>query len=140
MAKRTRRKEQETPALEMTPMIDVVFQLLVFFVFVMKPKDVLGHLDVFRPAPDPNAVPDEEPDTVTIMVASRAVYATTPVFINDRAVNMVQLEAVLLKMARFSTTQTILIKCDRASQHGDLIKVLDKCALAQMSNLNIVTM
>ena len=140
MARKSRRKEQESPSLEMTPMIDVVFQLLVFFVFVMKPKDVLGHLDVFRPAPDPNATSDEEPDTVTIMVANPAIYRTKPIFINDRAVSPKQLEGVLLKMARFSKTQTILIKCDRASRHGDLIKVLDKCALAGMSNLNIVTM
>ena len=36
----------------MTPMIDVVFQLLIYFVVTIKPVDVSAHLDVFRPAAD----------------------------------------------------------------------------------------
>jgi len=58
MAKRERAKG-EAVKLEMTPMIDVVFQLLIFFIVTLKQEDILSHLDVSRPAPDPNAKPEE---------------------------------------------------------------------------------
>ena len=57
MKRKRQRKEQEAAALEMTPMIDVVFQLLIFFIVTLKPEDICSHLDVSRPAPDPNAPP-----------------------------------------------------------------------------------
>jgi biopolymer transport protein ExbD len=119
---------------DMTPMIDVVFQLLIFFIFSIKPEDKFAHLDVFRPAPDPNAVPDEQPETITVQITDKYI------FINDKAVSPKQLEAILITLGSYSKTQTILIKCDRASYHESLITVLDKCALAGLNNLNIVTM
>ena len=42
----------------MTPMIDVVFQLLIYFIVTIKPIDVVTNLDVFRPAPDKSAPKD----------------------------------------------------------------------------------
>ena len=35
------RKPQENPALDMTPMIDVVFELIIFFVVTIKQEDLL---------------------------------------------------------------------------------------------------
>ena len=55
MARARKRPEGAQAELEMTPMIDVVFQLLIYFIVTTKPVDVITNLDVFRPAPDPNA-------------------------------------------------------------------------------------
>ena len=41
-------------------MIDVVFQLLIFFVVTLKQEDILAKLMASRPAPDPNAKPEPE--------------------------------------------------------------------------------
>ena len=45
------RKPQENPALDMTPMIDVVFELIIFFVVTIKQEDVFSKLNANRPAP-----------------------------------------------------------------------------------------
>ena len=42
------KKTREDPKLEMTPMIDVVFQLLIFFIVTLQQEDILAHLDVLR--------------------------------------------------------------------------------------------
>ena len=52
MARARKRPEGAQAELEMTPMIDVVFQLLIYFIVTTKPIDVITNLDVFRPAPD----------------------------------------------------------------------------------------
>ena len=133
-AKTKRTRTSQKAEGDMTPMIDVVFQLLIFFIFSIKPEDKFAHLDVFRPAPDPNSVPTDEPETVTIHVTDQYI------FINDRAVSPKQLEGILITLGSYSKTQTVLIKCDEKSYHESLVTVLDKCALAGLNNLNIVTM
>ena len=63
MARKRKRPEPPPPELSMTPMVDVVFQLLIYFIVTIKPIDVITNLDVFRPAPDPKAKQDEKPAT-----------------------------------------------------------------------------
>ena len=60
--KKKQRKQGDNPALEMTPMIDVVFQLLIFFIVTLKQEDIFARLEVCRPAPDPNAKKEEQPE------------------------------------------------------------------------------
>ena len=61
-------RSNEEPKVEMTPMIDVVFQLLIFFVVTLKQEDILAKLMASRPAPDPTAQPDKQPDLIDITV------------------------------------------------------------------------
>ena len=42
------RKPQENPALDMTPMIDVVFELIIFFVVTIKQEDLFTRLNANR--------------------------------------------------------------------------------------------
>ena len=135
MKRRKKKAQQADAQLEMTPMIDVVFQLLVFFVFSIKPVDLYAHLDVYRPAPDPSAQPEEEPEVLTIQIDARS-----RIFVNDRMMSPAQMESVLIRLGQYSESQTVMIKCDRRSKHNELIVVLDKCALARLNNLNIVSM
>ena len=60
MPKKKERKKGDAAKLEMTPMIDVVFQLLIFFIVTLKQEDILSHLDVSRPSPDPETTKEEQ--------------------------------------------------------------------------------
>ena len=62
------RKEQENPALDMTPMIDVVFELIIFFVVTIKQEDLFSKLNANRPAPSSGMASSEQDTTVTIEV------------------------------------------------------------------------
>ena len=53
MAYKRKQNKGESPKLDMTPMIDVVFQLLIFFVVTLKQEDILSKLSAARPAPNP---------------------------------------------------------------------------------------
>jgi biopolymer transport protein ExbD len=133
--RRSRRKPIEDTKLDMTPMIDCVFQLLIFFLVTMKFEDVIAHLDVFRPAPDPNAKPVEKvDDLVTIGVFSDGYT------INDKPMQIDSLDRMLGKLAGYSKTQTILIKCAPDSPHERLIQLLDLCAKNKLENLSVLSM
>ena len=44
------KSESREAKVEMTPMIDVVFQLLIFFVVTLKQEDILSRFSAARPA------------------------------------------------------------------------------------------
>ena len=67
MAFKSKRKEQDDPKLDMTPMIDVVFQLMIFFVVTLKQEDIYSMLLANAPAPNSNSTPDANaPEPVKI--------------------------------------------------------------------------
>jgi biopolymer transport protein ExbD len=133
--KRQTRKEQDSPGIEMTPMIDVVFQLLIFFIFAIQPMDILGHLDAMRPQPSPDTPPEIVVESLTILIDSQS-----RIFVNDRHRSLAQLNHFLGKMASLDADQSIVLTCDRRSRHGQMMQVLDTCAEVGLSQINITTM
>ena len=119
--------------LSMTPMIDVVFQLLIYFLVTFSTADVLAHLDISRPSPD--AAQREAPPSDMIRVAVMpAGYA-----INGRSVTMDELDSLLRRLAQISTKQTVLVTCDGKSLHGRLIQVLDMCAKSGLTQISVMS-
>ncbi|MGD9873087.1 MAG: ExbD/TolR family protein [Kiritimatiellia bacterium] len=135
MAMRTRRKS-ETPSGEipMTPMIDVVFQLLIYFLVTMKPVDVVANLDVFRPSSQEQREQTETPPKMIRI----AIYADG-FTINDKPVRLEDLEGLIVKLASYDKAQTIMIMCTAQSPHEKLVQVLDLCAGAGLKNLSVVS-
>lgn len=131
MAYERRRNKGESPKLDMTPMIDVVFQLLIFFVVTIKQEDILSKLSAARPAPDKNAQPEKQPDLITI-VASPMGFT-----FNGRPVSKAELDRKVARYAKVSKTAMILIKCTTDSQHALLVQALDICNKYGMVNLSI---
>ena len=131
MAYKRKELKNELPKLDMTPMIDVVFQLLVFFVVTLKQEDILSRLTVNRPAPDSRADPRKQPETATIIVEPQGF-----VF-NGRPMRPGELDNQLKRIATFSTTAMILVKCTKDSPHGMLVQALDLCSKNGLTNISI---
>jgi biopolymer transport protein ExbD len=129
-----KKAEWDQVKLEMTPMIDVVFQLLIFFVVTLKQEDILAHLDVSRPAPDPNARPEEQVDLLTILVGPQG-YG-----LQGKLVGIQELDRQLNRVAGFSKNTTVLIKCSMDSPHSKLVQLLDVCAKAGLTKLSVFSM
>ena len=134
MAKRRVRKAADSGELNMTAMIDVVFQLLIFFLVTQKPVDTLANLDVFRPSPEKK---QEQLQTPPKMI--RVQIYPDGFTINDRPVGMPELDGLLHKLAGIDTKQTIMIMCSAQSKHEDLVRVLDLCAKSGLVNLSVVS-
>jgi len=129
------RKKGEAAKLEMTPMIDVVFQLLIFFIVTLKQEDILSHLDVSRPAPDPNAKPEEQvQDLLTILVYKDGFV------LKGRRVSIRELDRQLTRLASYTTKLSVIIKCTAESPHSYLVQLLDICSKAKLENLSVFSM
>jgi biopolymer transport protein ExbD len=134
-----KRNKGEAAALEMTPMIDVVFQLLIFFIVTLKQEDILSKLNVMRPAPDPLADPEEQPDNLLTITVDRLGYG-----LNGRpfrgASGLAAIDKHLKRMATFSKNTTVVIRCTGDSPHANLVRLLNICAREGMTQLSVFSM
>ncbi len=134
------RRKGDQVKLEMTPMIDVVFQLLIFFIVTLKQEDILSRLEVSRPAPDPDQKKEEEVDLLTIVIYDHKQHGGEGISLRGRQISYRELDRQLTRLASFSKSISVIIKCHRDSPHANLVKVLDVCAKNELRNLAVFSM
>ena len=134
MARKRRGIDAPEGELEMTPMIDVVFQLLIYFIVTIKPVDVVTNLDVFRPAPNPNQPPDTKPPNLLRIGVYQDGYT-----LNDNPVSLDAMDTALARIARIDAGQTIMVTVSAFSDHGSLVRALDLYAKNGLKSLSIVS-
>ena len=128
------RKPQDNPQLDMTPMIDVVFELIIFFVVTIKQEDIFSKLNANRPAPASSNSTSEENDTqVKIDIGSGGL-----VF-NGRMMNMKQFDQSMREISKTSKNSMVVIRCTLDSPHKYLVDALDTCNKYQMYNVSVFT-
>ena len=135
MAKKEKSKNTgEDVKLEMTPMIDVVFQLLIFFIVTLKQDDILSSLEALRPAPDSNATSSDATEPVTILIGRQGF-----VF-NGRPMSERQLTESFVRLAKGSKDTMIMIKCTDDSPHGYLVRALDILSSVGLHKVSVFSM
>jgi len=130
------RRSEEKPQIMMTPMIDVVFQLLIFFIVTIKQEDIYSHLDISRPAPDPNQRQEQVENLIEIIVG----HIQTGFSMNGKIMTQAQMEARLRELASYDKKAPVLIKCTGPSPHEKLVIVLDLCWKLGLRNLSVFSM
>ena len=120
-------QEGEVP---MTPMIDVVFLLLIYFVMTLDPQPVFTHLPILAPS-------SGSPGAPSIQVQ---VYDAFFV-VNERRVDRAGLRSALERIAnaRGALDPTLILIADPESRHQRLVEVLDACSEFDLRNLSLMT-
>lgn len=136
------RKPQDNPALDMTPMIDVVFELIIFFVVTIKQEDMFSKLNANRPAPSSGSSSSSESDTTVNIDIGRGLGGSPngTIVYNKRAIKLAELNQNLREVARTSTKTPIIIKCTVDSPHKALVDVLDACYGNGLFSVSVFTM
>jgi biopolymer transport protein ExbD len=115
----------------MTPMIDVVFLLLVFFVVTVKPTDLLAKLDVSRPA---------APTTTDDFSLLRIDVGTGGYVVNGRRVTLDTLRKRLHRVYKTSPRTTLVVASTAEASHSKLIKLLNMCAAENIKNISLMSL
>jgi biopolymer transport protein ExbD len=137
MGRKRKKNKGDTAKLEMTPMIDVVFQLLIFFIVTLKERDILSHMDVSRPAPDSRPPPKEVDDLFTIQIGKNGFVLNGTPFIPE---HFDRLDKRMTRIASFSRDASVIIKCTGDSPHQFLIRVLNVLAREEMTNISVFSL
>ncbi|NLL83670.1 MAG: biopolymer transporter ExbD [Lentisphaerae bacterium] len=121
--------------LNMTPMIDVVFQLIIFFVVTLKmTKDENTDIELEDGKHGP-IVKEMPPQTLIIEVARNG-----RISIHNAAMNERMLQEILIgRVNRFRNTSfPVLIRADYRTKHRDVKRVMDVCTSAGIWKLSFV--
>lgn len=133
MKLRPRRKESPNP--NITPLIDVVFLLLIFFM-VSTTFDKQTKLKVDLPEASADIVPDEAVDRIEITIDIRGHF-----YVNDEELirhDLDTLKRTLLKIADGRTDLPIVISGERSSPYQAAITVMDAASQLGMQSMSFV--
>lgn len=105
--------------LDLTPLIDVVFLLLIFFMvsttFIRAP----GGIRVDLPHSDTQEFIQEGEEVVVKISEDGTIY------VDDAPVSNDALKAELQRAVKRDPGTTVIIKADRAVEHGEVVRVMD---------------
>ena len=135
------RRPQENPALDMTPMVDVVFELIIFFVVTIKQEDLYTRLNVNRPAAAGSSSSSSDDISVKIDIGRRIDgNAQGVILYNKREVSRHELDQNLREIAHTSTKTPIIVTCEDSSPHEALVDVLDICYKNKLYSVSVFSM
>jgi biopolymer transport protein ExbD len=136
--KRSSNKPQEAEV-PMSSMIDVVFLLLIYFIVTQKPIVEETLLGVNLPAPGTSKKTSQPVQLFTIDVMYLPGKEAQDIYhLNGRPWYFNDLKATLIETAKTDPDMTVIINCGPNAVHKKLIRLLDACAEAGLSKLNIV--
>jgi biopolymer transport protein ExbD len=126
------RKSSDGPGkteIDMTPMIDMTFQLITFFVFTLNFSSAVQDDRVQLPMSQlakPADGPSVEPITLQLMSDGRVIYAGEPLALADIGGYLENEKRVMVDAGKEPNSATVIIRADGRSKTGDvqdLIKV-----------------
>ena len=130
------RKTYENPQLDMTPMIDVVFELIIFFVVTIKQEDLFSKLNANRPAPNTSQTQEKDENDTQIKID----IGPGGMVFNGRGVSVKELDRNIKQLATVSKKSMVLVRCTLDSPHKFLVDALDTCYKHGMYNVSIFSM
>jgi len=122
--------EKGSSTIDIAPLIDIVFQMLIFF--------MLTSSFIFQPGIKinlPKAVTSEVLHEQNVVVT---VTGENLIYLDNKAVTSVELNKKLVKEIG-PAKKPILIKADRRASLGRVVEVWDLCRAAGISQVNIAT-
>ena len=121
------KRKLEEAQMNMTPMIDVVFQLIIFFVVTIALQDKSNETNVrLALSPHGKAVEKKDPRTVYIDVEKNGVFR-----IGGAKMSITSLQSIMIRIAKESKFQVpVVIRADAGVRHDEVRKAMDICARA----------
>ncbi|MCX4245530.1 ExbD/TolR family protein [Paraliomyxa miuraensis] len=128
---RARRRNRNQAMVELTPLIDIVFQLLIFFLLTTTFQNNPS-FRVKLPKAN-NTDVKQEPKAVVVSVG-----ADGKIEIEGRVIDDAQLEALLCNAASSDGSTGVNIRADAAAEHQYVVKVMDKAKTCGLERLGIL--
>ncbi len=124
----------EPPGFQMTPMIDVVFLLLCFFVATTLYSQWEYEVDIQLPTAQSARPPDRLPGEIIVNLSEQGV-----VTINERQFSPPQLLDRLKMLATHFPGHPIVLRSDRKTAYEHVMRVIDLCRQADIDNITFAT-
>ena len=128
MPKRT--TEASTTDIDMTPMIDMTFQLITFFMFVMNFSEAEQDDRIQLPMSQlakPVDGPVEKPITLQLANNGSVIYAGEMIGLRDVGGYLEQEKSVMIDAGKEPNTATVIVRADGRAKTGEVQEIIKIC-------------
>ncbi len=125
------KREEDNFAMEMTPLIDVVFLLIIFFMVSTVFVDFSRRMEINLPS-SKSSIIDEKPKTLEIEMSK-----DKKIFLAGKPVNLLGLEQALRKLDVKGRKQTAIISADKLLPYGEVIQVMGLLQKAGIPDISV---
>jgi biopolymer transport protein ExbD len=112
----------EGPAVDLTPVIDMVFNLLIFFLIATTFQQTERELNIALP----NAAA-AAPISATLREITINVDVAGTIIVNGKAIEAEPLRALIKSAVAANPQQKVTVRGDRQTAYANVVKVLDIC-------------
>ncbi|HPF12762.1 MAG: biopolymer transporter ExbD [Planctomycetes bacterium] len=121
--------------LNLTPMIDVIFLLLIFFMVATTFADPERELDVDLPQASTGSSPKESLDELVINILRDGT-----LMVSGKTMEPAELDRILRAKAQDRPDTPVTIRGDRLVHHEVVVSVMDACGRAGLRQLSLGTL
>ncbi len=118
--------------IEIIPMIDTMFFLLVFFMIATLAMTIQHGMPVSLPTAESST--DKITEYVSLTLTREGL-----LYYNKEAITLQELEMRLANLQQSSSDPSLLINADEQVPHGQVIKVMDLIRLSGITTMSIAT-
>ncbi len=127
-----RTESLEEPALNLTPMIDIVFLLIIFFMVGTRFSEIEQQFDIEMPQAPAVAPMSRAPDPIVVNVTRSG-----RITIGSTELTLAELKDRLENARRTFAQQTVLIRGDGQSLYQSIIDVMSVCHQARIHRFSL---
>ena len=120
-----RKREEDAPSIEMTPIIDMVFLLLIFFLVATTYQQSERELAI--------ALPEAEaagPISTMLREIIININAQGDIIVGGQAISLNELRTLVSDAVRMNPDQKVSVRGDKDLPYGTIARVLDVCKAA----------
>lgn len=129
MRARYRKNAEEEVGIDLTPMLDITFIMLIFFIVTTSFVKEAG-IDVNRPS----AASAVKKEKANILIA---ISETGDIWIQKRRIDVRAVRANVEKLHAENPEGSVVIQADQGAKTGTLVKVMDQVKLAGVKQVSI---
>lgn len=126
---------EERAGLPITPMLDVIFLLLIFFMTTSIYAQLEEEIGIVVPTATEAVPPDRTPGEIIINIAEDGV-----IVVNQRQYDIASLQDLLYRVGATFKGQAVKIRGDKRTQFGRAVEVLNACAKADIWNVRFAAL
>lgn len=127
-------QKPELPGFQITPMLDVVFLLLCFFVATSVYSQWESAMDIQLPTADTSGVPDRLPGEIIVNVD-----ASGAIRVNERVLTHEELLHRCRVLAKNFPGHPIVVRGDKRASYDAIMRVIDICRKADIYAIRFST-
>ena len=132
MRKRDFFEDNDDASIDMTPMLDIVFIMLIFFIVTTSFVKESG-IDVNRPIAQTSQKKDKGNNILI------AITNNEEIWIDKRQIDLRALRANIQRLSNSDDKTSIIIQADMESKTGLLVAVMDQIKMAGIQSISIAT-